>query len=299
MIDRAEFVRICTQEIQKARKKITVGNQLSGYKKYHREIKENNYIKRCRDLISSETRKSKCRTPLFMAYEIIKHYKIGNCGEFAKYLSVKIAKKLNKKNVRAQIDVVGSKEFDHAYVRVQLRLAGEKHFSEWEIDAWDPRIIDITTKKDGSRKNEPDLDYGINPYVNYSIDVSKLPDDEMPEFSLPAPIPGKPERCPTPEGEMLDKHRWLYTDKTVEIAIEEEVLSASCAIRSLQSLEDSDEVSSISSLGSRAFFRVPSSAPSSAATPTPTPTPRDLDLIEESAQQRSGDLSDSGFCILM
>ena len=40
-LSREDFVNICTQAIFYTREQLTINNQLSGYKKFHREIKEN------------------------------------------------------------------------------------------------------------------------------------------------------------------------------------------------------------------------------------------------------------------
>ncbi|KTD64317.1 hypothetical protein [Legionella spiritensis] len=40
LLSRQEFVAICSQAIIKTRKNIDIENQLSGYNKFHREIKE-------------------------------------------------------------------------------------------------------------------------------------------------------------------------------------------------------------------------------------------------------------------
>lgn len=44
LLARKDFVNICTQAIFNTRKQLTINNQLSGYIKFHREIKENNYF---------------------------------------------------------------------------------------------------------------------------------------------------------------------------------------------------------------------------------------------------------------
>lgn len=53
-ISRKDFVALCSKAIVHTRKELAVCNQLSGYKRFHHEEKENDYFsKRVRTLLKS------------------------------------------------------------------------------------------------------------------------------------------------------------------------------------------------------------------------------------------------------
>ncbi|QRN04204.1 hypothetical protein GH742_10140 [Legionella sp. MW5194] len=120
----------------------------------------------------------------------------------------------------ADITVVKSSLIDHGYLQVSLQLQDEKTPSIWEMDAWDPRIIDISPRPDGSIKNREMLDYGYPAVVHESVSSDAL--DYRIQFlftDTPKPEEGQAEGRCTPISEMLSKHAALYSDHTLDKAL--------------------------------------------------------------------------------
>lgn len=232
-ITREKFVEICTKAILKTRENISIQNQLSGYKKYHEEIK-NGYFSRSRFVMTKNEFNN--GYSLTDQYTIIKQTKMGNCEELAEYLSYKIMKKLKKEDVAADVCIVKSDEIDHVYLRVQIRLEGEKESSVWEVDAWDPRIIDASLRADGTRKNAEALGYGpVREKRRFKTDKFYIKkENKNAFFYMTGPKEGSPMRDSTPEIDMLDKHEKLYSDKTVENAFKNKKLDKDGEIHFLQ-----------------------------------------------------------------
>lgn len=236
LLTREQFVVICTQAISKTREKVTIRNQLSGYKKYHQEIKENAYFSQ------------NVRTPLkktdedeYMArHALIGHVGLGNCHELADFLLVEIAREIDKQGACARIRIVESLKYDHVYLEIKIQLNDERTSSYWEVDAWDPRIIDISTRPNGSIKNHESLTYGYSTdtlHSTYSDEINYQ--NKCTFFSqIPKPQRGRPLKEATPEREMLDKHDGLYDDFTLEDAIETGSFDPSGRIHYLQKVSN-------------------------------------------------------------
>ncbi|WP_165482732.1 hypothetical protein [Legionella gresilensis] len=219
LLTRKQFVELCNQAIFYTRDRITIRNQKSGYQNYHREIKENNYfLANVRPPLISSPEHS-----YIYRHDFIEYTGLGNCHELADYLLVEIGKRIDWYNATARLRVVSSKEVDHVYIEVLIQLANEIEVSRWEVDAWDPRIIDISFRPDGSIKNSESLDYGYAAFIKNSIYSDEINYQKRYTFfqNPPKPIPGPPDLNATPEREILDKHSELYRDYTLEEAIKE------------------------------------------------------------------------------
>ncbi len=218
MISRRKFVSLCTYLIKKMREKITVRNQISGYLKYHKEFKENKYLPYLRSYMKAK-RKSNPESYLSLKHEIIKKAKVGNCNELAEYLAFKLVKHLQLRHIDAKIKVVSSKEYDHVYVCVKILLKNEVLPSIWEVDAWDPRVIDRSERPDGSIKNEEVLKYGVFFKTRHEVCTKlfkrkKFSSDEFGDLNIPLEGEGEDR---TPTREIFTKHnKSIYKDFTVE-----------------------------------------------------------------------------------
>ncbi len=210
-LSREEFVKICTKAILHTRKKITISNQLDGYKKFHREIRDNHYLAYIRDIISGSAFNVPSDRFKFV-HDIVDHTGIGNCDEMAYYLLVEIAKRIDSRGGGANLHLVRCKKVDHNYVEVDISLKAEKSVSTWQVDAWDPRIIDISTAPRGVIRNFKHIKYGcrenrINSIVSGEINFKKT----YSFFNVRKPVSGKP-RSPTPERQILQKNKHLYSN---------------------------------------------------------------------------------------
>ncbi|KTD00219.1 hypothetical protein [Fluoribacter gormanii] len=233
LLSREDFVNICTETILNTRKKITIGNQKSGYVKYHREIKENNYIsKNIRAHLISTT-----EDEYMYRHDLIEHVGLGNCHELADYLLVEVGKEITRKGAKARIRIVSSLKCDHVYLEIMIRLKGEKDYSIWEVDAWDPRIIDISTRPDGSIKNHESLIYGYSANTQNSVYTDQINYNRRYTFfnAIPKPLPGSPPAgSATPEREILEKHAKMYDDYTLEESMEAGMFDTSGDVHYLQ-----------------------------------------------------------------
>ncbi|WP_419419404.1 hypothetical protein ACNVED_12930 [Legionella sp. D16C41] len=244
-LTRKQFVKICTQAIFNTRSKITINNQKSGYQKFHWEIKENDYFyAKARPALKGN------KDPVFL-HDAIEHIGLGNCNELADYLLVEIGKEINNfnnsnnnnnnnnDNAIAKMSIIRSKKVDHVYVEIFIQLADEKHPSLWEVDAWDPRIIDVSRRPDGSIKNVEALDYGYEVKVRASFSSDKIDyHKEYSFFNVSKPKPGCSTGNCTPEREILRKHRDLYSDYTIEEAVKKKKLDPDGEIHYLQKASD-------------------------------------------------------------
>ncbi len=232
LLSREEFVKLCTNAILYTREKITVGNQKSGYIKYHQEIKENNYFS------------ANVRTPLTNAvndeftyrHDLIEHVGMGNCHELADFLLVEIGKAIHLKYAVAGMRVVSSIKSDHVYLEIRIKLKDENGYSLWEVDAWDPRIIDISTRPNGSIKNHESLDYGYSTDTINSVHTDEINYKHRYIFfkEIPKPVPRSPRGNATPERDVLSKHDKLYRDYSIEDSVEQEKLDFDGTIHYLQ-----------------------------------------------------------------
>ncbi|STX52633.1 Uncharacterised protein [Legionella busanensis] len=232
LLTRKQFVELCNRAIFYTREKITIRNQKSGYQNYHRELKENRYfsINVRPPLINSSEHSYIYR------HDFIEYTGLGNCHELAHFLLVEIGKRIEAYNATARLRVVSSKKFDHVYIEVLIQLANEIEVSRWEVDAWDPRIIDISIRPDGSIKNSEYLDYGYAVFTLNSIYSHEINYQKRYTFfqNPPKPIPGPPDLNATPEREILDKHPDLYRDYTLEESIKEGKIDPDGSIHYLQ-----------------------------------------------------------------
>ncbi|VEG91118.1 hypothetical protein [Legionella spiritensis] len=238
LLSRQEFVAICSQAIIKTRKNIDIENQLSGYNKFHREIKENSYLEtQVRDAIYQLGENEHILT-----HDIIEHTGLGRCHELAQYLIVEIAEAINQSGARARISIVSSEREDHVYLEIKIKLRNERSDSRWEVDAWDPRIIDISTRPDGSIKNRKSLHYGYAVEICDMVFTDQIKFDrkrkrqrEEISLAIKKPLPGKPDREATPEQDILNKHSpYLYPDLTLENAYKKKRLNTSGQLHYLQ-----------------------------------------------------------------
>jgi hypothetical protein len=237
MLAREQFVDICKNIIVDARKNITITNQKSGYLKYHKEIKYYNYIINIlREVYKSHmsvSREEAMNEYLCIQHKAVKMAKIATCGDLSIYFLVELIKKFNAMSVDAKISIVNSKKMDHSYLRINILLDNEKEESRWEIDAWDPRIIDVTKRPDGSIKNAEILKYGKEPNIRYTASAKEfklLREDKIRlNFRLPSPDSEDephPRPSKTPEREVLDKYRacGLHKDYSIRKAINDALI---------------------------------------------------------------------------
>lgn len=216
MITREEFVKICTDAIHQTRTNVTPANQVSGYFKYHKEIKENKYINRYSYKMLDNIKEN--GYSFAEQHAFIEYAGVGYCQELAEHLSVEIITRLKEKQADAGIFLVVSRKVDHAYLHINLSLKDEKYPSLWEVDAWDPRIIDRSYRPNGTIKNQEILRYGTDVRVQRMICAS----DPLIRFHdtfthlIEKPIPGQlPNQ--TPRREVLRKYRHLlYADYSLE-----------------------------------------------------------------------------------
>lgn len=236
LLSRENFVNICTQAIVLTRDKITISNQLSGYKKYHQEIKENDYFyKNVREPLENTN-----KNDYIYRHNLLEHVGLGNCHELADFLLVEIAKKIDSHGARARIRIVNSVKKDHVYLEIKIKLKSEKDYSLWEVDAWDPRIIDISTRPNNSIKNHEFLDYGYSTTIKNSVYTNEINYAQRYSFfnKIPKPLTGNSSGLATPEWDILDKHAHLYSDHTIEEAIEDGKLDPSGQLHYLQKPSD-------------------------------------------------------------
>lgn len=217
LLSRKDFVNLCTQSILYTRNQLTVKNQLSGYKKFHGEIKENDYFSKHVRTPLTNTHKDE----YMYRHDLLKHVGLGNCHELADFLLIETGKEIERHNALARIRIVRSMQIDHVYLEIKIKLQGENDYSLWEVDAWDPRVIDISARPDGSIKNHEFLDYGYSAKVDNSVYTDEINYRHRYTFfdTIPIPKEGPPLREATPEGEMIDKHANLYMDYTIDDSI--------------------------------------------------------------------------------
>ncbi|CEG57243.1 zeta toxin family protein [Legionella fallonii] len=124
-ITRTEFIEICNAMIEKTRNKIAVINQLSGYVKFHKALRNEHYLEDIRDCLE-QTRDEEIE----LKHDIIEQSGIGNCREVAEYLLVEIVRELKKYGAQATIKIIKSSEIDHVYNEVIIydgSLVGQKY----------------------------------------------------------------------------------------------------------------------------------------------------------------------------
>lgn len=83
-----QFVELCADAIASTRKKVTVGNQLSGYVKFHKEI-TNGYFENTLRVLLEEL------GDYVQVHDLIEHAGIGYCREIAWLLVVEIGQRIN------------------------------------------------------------------------------------------------------------------------------------------------------------------------------------------------------------
>lgn len=90
---------------------------------------------------------------------------MAKCGELADYLAAEIILKI--KTCDADLNRVTSTKVNHGYLHINIHLENEESPSNWEIDAWDPRIICINEEV---INNNDLLNYGCHPQILFSIE---------------------------------------------------------------------------------------------------------------------------------
>lgn len=233
MITREEFVKICTDAIHQTRAKVTPSNQLSGYFKYQQEIKWNSYLLHYMAIMEENINEN--GYSLAEQHAFIEHVGLGNCNEFAEHLGVEIIMRLQEKQADAQIRLVAAQEADHVYLHISLPLKDEKYQSLWEIDAWDPRIIDRSLRPNHTIKNEESLVYGANVAIKETFYAS----DPLIRFHntfshlIEKPIPGQQPNH-TPKEDMPQKYELLFGDYPLEHSYKKRLLNQAGKIDYLQ-----------------------------------------------------------------
>lgn len=241
-ITREQFIELCNKLIIKTREDIIIVNQKSGYKKFHKELRDNDFLEKHLRMPLYKTK----REDILSKHKIIKDVGIGHCQEIAEYLAVEISTQLQKMEVEAKVGIFYIKDYDHTFNRVRLTLLDEKYPSTWEIDAWDPRVIDISTELNGTIKNFHYLEYGYSADVKNVLDTKYFSKKRKYSFfDLKRPKEGRPERSPTPEREMREEDG-LYPDCTIEEAFKTKKLCSHERLCDLQQYsewqKDSTEV---------------------------------------------------------
>ncbi|MDX1836736.1 hypothetical protein DIZ81_00045 [Legionella taurinensis] len=231
-LTRLNFVELCAEAITATREKVTPGNQLSGYLKFHKEIK-NCYVD---DVLRPRKWKIAPDDPV-QIHDLIEHTGLGYCHEMAQHLLVELAWRIDQAGGVAKISLVKSMKADHAYLEVRIYLAKERTLSMWEVDAWDPRIIDISKRPDGTVKNKEALEYGYlvklgRSYYSDSIDYRK----KFTFTETPPAKEGQPEGSCTPKHQVLEKHPYFYSDYSLKEAIEDKKLPLPGKIHFLQQI---------------------------------------------------------------
>lgn len=217
-LTRLKFVELCSEAITATRKKITPANQLSGYLKFHKESK-NYYVE---DILRPSKWEIEPENHVGI-HDLIEHTGIGYCHEFAQHLMVELGSRIEEAGGVAKISLVESMKCDHTYLEIRIYLDKEKTLSMWEIDAWDPRIIDISKRPNGTVKNSAALAYGYRVQLRSSFFSDKVDYNKTFIFTdIPPAKEGPPEGSCTPQHQVLDKHADIYSDYSMEKAIIDE-----------------------------------------------------------------------------
>ncbi|KTC94153.1 hypothetical protein [Legionella erythra] len=229
-LTRLKFVELCSEAIAATRKKITPANQLSGYLKFHNENK-NYYVE---DILRPGKREIEPENHVEI-HDLIEHSKIGYCHEFAQHLMVELGARIQEAGGVAKISLVKSMKYDHVYLEVRIYLAKERTLSMWEIDAWDPRIIDISKRPNGTVKNKEALAYGYlvklyNSFFSDEVDYKK----KFAFATVPPAQEGPAEGSCTPKHEVLEKHTDIYRDYSLEKAMIDEKIPPQGKLQYLQ-----------------------------------------------------------------
>lgn len=235
LLSREQFVKLCTEAIIETRNKITIRNQLSGYIKYRQEIKNHYLSQNLRPKIQKTD-----KNDYQLRHDIIERGGLGNCQEIAQYLLVEIGKLIQANKAKARISIVASKILDHVYLEIKLKLKNEKDYSIWEVDGWDPRIIDISMQLDGVIKNRESLTYGYSVKRLEMVHTDELElnkkrkRDSFFLRSIKKPKLSESKGDETPERELFIKHKDLYADLTIEDAYKTKKLNPNGTIGFLQ-----------------------------------------------------------------
>ncbi|QRN04202.1 hypothetical protein GH742_10130 [Legionella sp. MW5194] len=213
-LTRLTFVELCAEAIAATRESVTPGNQLSGYLKFHKENK-NYYIE---DVLRPGKWEIAPDDPV-QIHDLIEHTGLGYCHELAQHLMVELAWRIDKAGGVAKISLVKSIKADHVYLEVRIYLAKERTMSMWEVDAWDPRIIDISKRPDGTVKNLEALAYGYKVKLCHSLFSDVVDYKKQFTFTdIPPAKEGPPEGSCTPKHQVLEKHDHIYSDYSLEEA---------------------------------------------------------------------------------
>lgn len=223
-ISRWKFLQICNNAIHKSRKNVCIDNQLSGYIAFHNETKTNDFINEQSRKRYYEFTDWNNNYGLAYSHDLVEYTGLGRCIELADYLAYEILKKLKSHEIEdATVKMVNdnSEEIDHTYIHLEIILEGEIK-TLWELDAWDPRIIDITpSPKTNKNRNIEDLTYGTCVKYGVSLKPNEINFNLRHHFIFNKPVKGEPERESTPEPKMIEKHNdWLFDDYSIERAVQ-------------------------------------------------------------------------------
>lgn len=242
MISRETFVKICTETIQLTRKKICIANQEKGYLQYADAINEG-YIDNLREILTHNNKLVGYYSPVNF-YNDIKDAGIGACSELNEFLLVKLAKILSDYTSFTRFRLVSSVDCDHAFIHVRIELAGEL-CSLWEIDAWDPRVIDISLKQNKEIKNKAAIDYGHDPKILYSFLIDELEDglEEKKEhlqnpyrLFVSKPTPGNAKYLESKKRKNIEHSDVFYENYTLETAYKKRKLNKEGKVDTLQAV---------------------------------------------------------------
>lgn len=213
ILTREDFVDICKKAITRTRELVIPLNQVSGFRKYSSNVDSGEFQRFRRNL--TYTGKNKAD------YKLIKQYGVGACSEFSMVLLYLIAKEMNKIGVNPDsIAFVYLKAagFDHCFLNICVRLDGETSGSVWEVDAWDPRIIDKSLITEEIMNNSRNLMYGVNPI--YRSEILKLSDINFDKIDIKIEKARPNCRADTrPAAVIIDNEQKIYNDLTIERAL--------------------------------------------------------------------------------
>lgn len=231
-LTRLKFVELCAEAIAATREKVTPGNQLSGYLKFHKENK-NYYVD---DVLRPGKREIPSDDPV-QIHDLIEHTGLGYCHELAQHLMVELGWRIEQAGGVAKISLVQSVKADHVYLEVRIYLAKERMLSMWEVDAWEPRIIDISKRPDGTVKNKEALAYGYRVKLHHSFFSDTIDYTKKFTFTkIPSAKEGAPEGSCTPKHQVLEKHKDIYSDFSLQEAIEDKKVPLPGKVHYLQQI---------------------------------------------------------------
>lgn len=237
-ISRQSFVELCTQVIVKARQEIAIANQYNGFVRYEREIVKKDSLYSLRAILNETAADN-----YHLRHDIIQYFGMGCCAELTDYLVSEIANELNKLGTSASLSTVQSQIADHVFLQVSIHLEDEEISSRWEIDAWDPRVLDISIHPtNGAIKNDEHLyTYGMHPIHFHSVNSTALKETEKESaarilclLSLEKPVPGQLNVKNTVRKRVIKSLPGMHPDHPIENARQKQMLPYYGTIQSVQ-----------------------------------------------------------------